>query len=260
MMTRTAYRWMTSLGLDPRAFYTAIRNLPRLIVDFRNLRKELSKDWPLQFNNPRLTDFHSDAGTGSGHYFHQDLYVSQAVYKHNPVVHLDIGSRIDGFVAHIATFRKIKVADIRPLNAHVPNIEFVQIDLSSKNVALPAVDSVSCLHALEHFGLGRYGDNISADAWRDGLNNLTTLVNPGGRLYLSVPIGRQRIEFNAHRVFAPSTILNATAALGLKLQEFAYVDDRGDLHTGAQQHCDIVQLERTLRYGLGIFTFERAPS
>ena len=110
-----------------------------------------------------------------------------------------MGSRIDGFVAHVASFRKIEAVDIREQTSEIQNISFVKADMMAP---LPEnlhgyADSVSCLHALEHFGLGRYGDGIDVDGHVRGIENLAKLLSAGGRLYLSVPIGPQRIEFNA---------------------------------------------------------------
>ena len=45
-----------------------------------------------------LHDFHSESGVCSGDYFHQDLLVAGFIYKNNPIKHIDVGSRIDGFV------------------------------------------------------------------------------------------------------------------------------------------------------------------
>lgn len=73
------------------------------------------------------------------------------------------------------------------------------LDPSFRGVA----DSVSCLHALEHFGLGRYRDTVDYDGWRKGLDGRTEILEPGGTLYLGLPTGEpQRVEFNAHRVFS----------------------------------------------------------
>jgi hypothetical protein len=118
---------------------------------------------------------------------------------------VDVGSRIDGFVAHVALFRPIEVMDIRPARSFDPNVRFVQVDVSDpEKVPENYTDSLSCLHALEHFGLGRYGDPLLADGWKRGIQSFSRLLQPQGRLYLSVPIGRQRIEFNAHRIFGPT--------------------------------------------------------
>jgi len=60
---------------------------------------------------------------------------------------------------------------------------------------------------MEHFGLGRYGDPVNYDGYLLGLNNLYQILKIGGKLYFSVPIGPQRIEFDAHRVFSLSYLL-----------------------------------------------------
>jgi hypothetical protein len=90
-------------------------------------------------------------------------------------------------------------------------------------------DSLSCLHALEHFGLGRYGDPINYDGYLVGLYNLHSILKKGGKFYLSVPIGPQRIEFNAHRVFSVSYLLEYFAGK-FNVDQFSFVDDQGNLH------------------------------
>jgi hypothetical protein len=55
------------------------------------------------------------------------------------------------------------------------------------------------------------------------MDSLQQVLHPGGRLYFSVPVGRERVEFNAHRVFAPQTILDAFSAL--QLISFSVGDD-----------------------------------
>jgi Caenorhabditis protein of unknown function, DUF268 len=114
-------------------------------------------------------------------------------------------------------------------------------------------DSLACLHAVEHFGLGRYGDPIDINGWHTGLKNMAMMLSPGGVLYLSVPVGRQSIEFNAHRVFDPETIVSAGREFGMKLVDFSLVDDRGDFH----ESCD-TSSARNLRFGCGCFVFESA--
>ena len=59
-----------------------------------------------------LQDYSDNAGQNKGHYFHQDLLVAKMIYDTKPRRHIDIGSRLDGFVAHVASFREIEVFDI----------------------------------------------------------------------------------------------------------------------------------------------------
>jgi hypothetical protein len=105
-----------------------------------------------------LGDFSDSVGVVSRHYFHQDLVVAGYIFASNSERHIDVGSRVDGFVAHVASFRVIEVIDVRPLPVTThSNIQFFKADLMH-DVGSELTDSLSCLHALEHFGLGRYGD------------------------------------------------------------------------------------------------------
>lgn len=74
----------------------------------------------------------------------------------NLQTHYDVGSRIDGFVAHVASFRKINVLDIRTLQSKTENIVFEQQDFMSllKDSLKECTDSLSCLHALDISDLG----------------------------------------------------------------------------------------------------------
>jgi hypothetical protein len=103
---------------------------------------------------PILDEFDDFAGTANGQYFHQDLLVASRIFLDKPERHVDVGSRIDGFVAHVASFRKIEILDIRDLEetGH-ENIVFFKADLTSEDFNMDSItDSISCLHALEHFG------------------------------------------------------------------------------------------------------------
>ena len=202
-----------------------------------------------------LSDYTAAAGVAEGHYFHQDLLVASLIHAHAPRRHIDVGSRIDGFVAHVAAFRPIEVIDIRPLpDTGHPNIAFLQADLMEATT-LPSADSVSCLHALEHFGLGRYGDPIDPMGHRKGFANLTRMVSAGGVLYVSFPIGRSNsVAFNAHRIFHRAEILNWLPG-DVSLGGFSYVDDAGKLHRDAT-----LKSAEGLRYGCGIYSLHKAAA
>ena len=135
-----------------------------------------------------------------------------------------------GFVSHVASFREIEVIDIRPVESDASGITFHCLDF----MGLPeewhgAADSVSCLHVLEHFGLGRYGDDIAADGWLRGLRSLHALLEDNGTLYLAVPTGEiQRIEFNAHRVFS-LPYLRGHLLDSFEIEKLAFVNDKGKL-------------------------------
>lgn len=168
---------------------------------------------------PCLHDWWGQAGATDSEYFWQDLLVARMIYDAKPNRHIDVGSRLDGFVAHVASYREIDVYDIRPLNWRIPGVRFQRADMMSCFGVQPEIaDSVSCLHAIEHFGLGRYGDPINKDGTEIGITNLTMLLKPGGTLYLSCPVGADTVYFNAHRALQPATILAAAERAGLSLR------------------------------------------
>jgi SAM-dependent methyltransferase len=246
-------RVLLSIGADPRRI-GILRNFPK----FRSQRRQFEKlGGRVTHSHPILSDFDADAGSASGHYFHQDLLVATFVHEKKPVRHIDIGSRIDGFVAHVASFRRIEIMDIRALgNTGHRNITFLKADLMDESgIQANMTDSISCLHAIEHFGLGRYGDPLDPNGHIKGFNNIIRMLKPGGSLYISFPIARSNeVHFNAHRVFHPRDVFGwGVNPDCLSLRRFDYVDDLGQLHCG----IDPMVADLDVSYGCGIYTFEK---
>jgi SAM-dependent methyltransferase len=244
------------LGMDFRQFAQTVQRTPRFLRDMRRyseLAKGSSFTIRLSSLYPILSDAGPEAAAGksTGHYFQQDLWAARKVFATRPDRHLDIGSRIDGFIAHLLTFMPVTVVDIRPLESEVTGLTFIESDATRMtNIGSGSCPSVSSLHAVEHFGLGRYGDPIDPGAWRDAVNELARVLAPGGRLYFSVPIGREQVWYNAHRVFAPSTILGAFSAL--KLVSFSAIGDDGCLH----EDCEPSTYADS-RFACGLFEFTK---
>jgi hypothetical protein len=207
---------------------------------------------------PIISDHKAKAGNANHVYFHQDLLVAQYIYTNNPQRHMDVGSRIDGFVAHIASFRKIDVIDIRPLpSTGHKNIEFLQANLmlSLDPKLLESTDSISCLHAIEHFGLGRYGDPIDPNGHIKGFNNLLDILKPGGTLYISFPVGsKSQVEFNEQRIFNPCEIFSwARSGKKITLSRFDYIAPNGLL----QLNMNPINLKNIEGTGCGIYTLTK---
>lgn len=230
-----------------RAYQRYLRNYS----EFKRQLGESGTDFRL-VRRPMLEDRHRQSGTASGHYFHQDLLVAQKVFENAPTRHVDIGSRVDGFVAHVASFREIEVLDIRELDVEIRNIRFRRTDITSGDVVPEYCDSASCLHALEHFGLGRYGDRVDCNGHLVALENITAMLKSGGKLYLSVPIGSQRVEFDAHRVFSARYVVDMIEQ-AYEVDSFSYVAKDGRLLRDVELDEDALERNFDCRYGLGIF-------
>jgi hypothetical protein len=83
---------------------------------------------------------------------------------------------------------------------------------------------------------------------------MAQMLQPRGVFYLSVPIGEERVEFNGHRIFAPSTILQLARDNALILMGFARVMCDGTLIESVKPEQDMSELGKQ-PYTLGIFTF-----
>ena len=252
------YKFMVLIGIDPLKLINFVRGIPFYIQDRKTLIKQQKSSnikFPFGKPYPILEERFSESGIATGHYFHQDLLVARKIFVNQPLLHVDIGSSFDGLVAHIASFRKIVVFDIRALANKTPNISFIQQDLMGKikDSFIDYTDSISCLHALEHFGLGRYGDPIKFDGYLDGLNNINKILKKDGKFYFSVPIGSQRIEFNAHRVFSLQYLIDLLEN-NYKIDTFSYVDDKGDLHENISLEAKSnINNNFECNFGCGIF-------
>ena len=231
------FHWIlnSQFGIDPKKFLYALNWLPKYVQNLYQFKLRYKGCLELV---PCLHDWYEEGGSTKSEYFWQDLHVARMIFAANPVKHVDVGSRVDGFVAHVASFREIEVFDIRSITSAITNY----------------CDSLSCLHALEHFGLGRYGDPIDSNGHESGLHNMANILRAGGIFYLSVPVGVERVEFNANRVFNPHTIVTIARGGSLTLRAFSlFTPDNGLVEVGTTHEA--LSAAGKNRYGLGIFTF-----
>lgn len=260
MQTRIKWliNWSAGFGVNLFTVYRGIKGFPLLLMDYVRFKQRKPIDaFPIRLSYPCPADRYDEAGVASGHYFHQDLLVARKIFERDPKVHVDIGSRLDGFVAHVASFREVEVLDIRPITKSVSNMVFRQFDLINPSTDFMSYcDSLSCLHTLEHVGLGRYGDSLAVNGYITCFETLFSILRSDGILYLSVPIGPQRIEFNAHRVLSIRTILDMAEGK-FDLIDFSYVDDSGDLHEELSLSERTIESSLGCWYGCGIFEFRK---
>ena len=254
---RQLYSGLVLFGIDPKKTCRAVQALPtyfRNRAKLRHQQKTSKHEFAFGRSYPCLGDRFAESGSTKSVYFQQDLLVARRVFLNNPTKHVDVGSRIDGFVAHVASFRELEVLDIRPLSTGITNVRFAQadmmqpIDANLRNYC----DSLSCLHTIEHFGLGRYGDPINYDGYLLGLNNLNQILKPSGTLYFSVPIGPQRIEFDAHRVFSLKYLLELFRD-DYQIEQFSYIDDDGLLFENVPLSDSDIENNFGCNYGCCIF-------
>ena len=198
-------------------------------------------------STPNLFDRFEEGGSIPRHYFHQDLWMAQRIYKCVPAKHYDIGSRLDGFISHCLIFTDVIMLDIRNIKYKIKGLDFIQTNaMNMENIDTNSIDSISSLHAIEHFGLGRYGDPIDPNGYLKAISEIQRVAKKD--IYFAVPIGKEKLVFDSHRIFDPLEVIELFDRC--TLEDFAVIDDDNNLHTDVKpSDC------RTYDYGCGLFHF-----
>jgi SAM-dependent methyltransferase len=183
------------------------------------------------------------------HYFYQQIWAFENIMKAKPKGHVDIGStyQMSGYLSKIVPTIFV---DIRPINTQLKNLKVRKGDILNLPFEDDSVESLSCLHVVEHIGLGRYGDKIDPNGPKKACKELSRILKKGGRLYFSIPVGKKKICFNAHRVIPYGEILNYFKRL--KLVNFSLIDDKGKFIKKTQ-----TKMINNLNYGCGLFEFKK---
>ena len=186
------------------------------------------------------------------HYFYHLGWAARVLAETQPEVHTDISSNLR-FCSVVSAFVPVEFYEYHPPAVELARLGVHSVDLLKLPFADGSVSSLSCMHVVEHVGLGRYGDPLDPDADLQAMAELKRALAPGGQLLFVVPVGRPRVAFNAHRVYALDTIEEAFT--GLDLREFALIPDSardGGLIRGAAP-----ELAARQDCGCGCFWFVR---
>ena len=247
--TRAAYRWVTPI----------IRHPIRCWYGFYCLFSDWAQYRALG-GVAKLKDFYPCLGDGTAEtgfdpqYFYQAAWAIAAIKNAGPVTHVDVGSDVI-FIGMLSSITKVKFVDIRPLNAELDNLEC----LSGSVLSLPfedgALESISTLHVIEHVGLGRYGDPIDPFGAEKAGAELVRVLSDDGRLYISVPIGTPRVQFNGLRTFSPAEVLGLFN--GLTLEDSALVDNHGKFHRNIDSNSVAFDERSGNDFALGCFVFKK---
>jgi SAM-dependent methyltransferase len=219
------------IGLRGMRAAAGVPGFIRYVRDARTYRR-LPGAEPLRLRDafPKVADRVLTAPYDA-HYLPQDAWAAQRVAEHSPAHHVDVGSRVE-LVCFLTVLTRVTFIDIRPLEFELEGLESVAASIVDLPFEDRSLESISCLHVAEHVGLGRYGDPLDPKGTRRAMAELQRILAPGGQLLFSLPVGRPRVCFNAHRIHDPRDI--AAAFSELELVEFAGVDDEGRFRRNRQ--------------------------
>jgi SAM-dependent methyltransferase len=165
------------------------------------------------------------------HYVYHTAWAVRKVKQIAPEFHTDISSSLY-FSGMLSAFVPVKFYDYRPADLELGNLECGKADLRKLPFPEGSLKSLSCMHTIEHIGLGRYGDAINPDGDLLAIAELKRVLAPGGDLLVVVPVGKPRIEYNAHRIYSYEQIIDYFK--GLDLAEFVLIPEAsGGLIKGA---------------------------
>lgn len=240
-------RWLMAL-IAPKPLI-GIFYIPRFVRHWYHYRKTANSAKPRLLDSyPCLTDW-TPFTPFDPHYFFQGAWLARRLKAAEPGLHVDVGSSvltIGVLSAHVETV----FVDYRPLRAGLGGMTAIAANITNLPFATDSLASVSCLHVIEHIGLGRYGDPIDPEGSSKAARELQRVLKPGGMLYVSVPVGISRVYFNAHRVFAPFDVEKMFYPFALT--EFTYVDDSGTFCENRS-----VNDASTNEYACGMYVFRK---
>lgn len=235
------------LIIDPK-----LGNIPRLTKFYESYKKykrlnsseelNVSDFYPCINDNTLMASF-------DAHYFYQGIWAFRKIKESGVKNHIDVGSEIR-WVGLLSTITKTTFIDIRPFKTDLKDLTVKKGDILIMPLEDNSIKSLSCLHVAEHVGLGRYGDKLDPEGTKKACKELSRILALEGNLYFSVPVGKEKVFFNAHRVHSPHTIINYFK--NLRLVELSGVTDSGRFI----ENIDIDVLEKS-NYACGLFWFRK---
>jgi hypothetical protein len=223
------------------------KDFRKQLKEFRTLNKD---DNRMAAADSDLWPFLKDATAETAfdtHYIYHPAWATRVVKKISPAKHIDISSTLH-FCASLSAYMPVEFYDYRPAKLSLPNLYCGAADLTNLFFESGSIESISCMHTIEHIGLGRYGDPLDPSGDLKAIRELQRVTKMGGNLLLVTPLGKPKIQFNGQRIYSFELIHDLFD--GFELKDFSLVTDAGEYIEGASP-----SLVKDQRYGCGCFWY-----
>ena len=219
------------------------------------LRPELPVEWNDRY--PNLNDKTSTTNFNTSYIYHTG-WAARKLREINPKFHIDISSSLY-FISIASAIVPIKFYDYRPAKLNFPEIESNFADLLNLPFDTNTVKSLSCMHVIEHIGLGRYGDPLDINGDIKAIGELKRVIAINGSLLFVVPLGKPKIQFNAHRIYSYDQI-TVLFENDFELKEFSLIPDaKFAIENGIIYNAD-KSIVKHNNYACGCFWFIKKAS
>lgn len=226
-------------------------------AEYKSLERSAQLTKPrfeLSWANRKPYFFDRTSTTGfDRHYVYHPAWAARILSQTKPDFHIDISSTLH-FCSIASAFVPIRFYDYRPAQLILDGLTTGHIDLTTLTWGDNTVHSLSCMHTVEHIGLGRYGDPIDYDGDLKAMHELSRVLAIDGNLLFVVPIGyKAQIIFNGHRIYTRDLVVESFP--NLTLIDFTLIPEKqkdGGLVTNPS--ADL--LSRQV-YGCGCFWFTK---
>jgi hypothetical protein len=241
--------------LGPRLKNAEARKFRQQFDSFKKLSDQSQPRFHLSWEdrNPVLGEDKPGHGFDR-HYIYHTGWAARKVKENAPEYHVDISSSLY-FASIVSAFVPLRFYDYRPARLELPNLTCDHADLVDLPFEEGSIQSLSCMHVVEHIGLGRYGDPLDPEGDMKAMHELERVLAVDGSLLFVVPVGKPVLHFNSHRVYSFDQILAGFP--GLRLIEFSLVPDDKKSPLLINANPNLVQEQG---YGCGCFLFKKISS
>jgi hypothetical protein len=237
------------------SLYKSYKKKINYIFEFKQFQKmsELRVDLVMNWDNkqPCLND-KTAITEFDRHYVYHTAWAARIVRDLRPKKHVDIASSLH-FGTILSAFIPVEFYDYRPAILDLDNIKSLPGDLMSLPFEENSLESVSCMHVVEHIGLGRYGDPLNPKGDLLAIKELKRVVTKGGHLLFVTPVGIPRIMFNAHRIYSYEQIISYFE--DFDLVEFSLIPD-SEVQGGLVRNAN-PEIVKKQNYACGCFLFKK---
>lgn len=244
------FKILQKVRTKARAYF----ELKKTFKNFKELSQKTGNRFPVFWDdvffildeNTRNTHF-------DAHYVYHPAWAARILAKTKPEFHVDISSTLH-FCSMVSAFIPVKFYDYRPAKLELSDLTSERADLLSLPFESGSVKSLSCMHTVEHIGLGRYGDKLDPDGDLKAIKELSRVMAKNGSLLFVVPIGKAKVMFNAHRIYSYTQIIDYFRK-DFELMDFFLIPDNattdGVVYNATKKDSD----QQT--YGCGCFWFKK---